>query len=127
MTARYSLFETLGRHLVASRKARGLSQRAMAERVQRGPARVAEMEADLLHARAHRDRLTLLLDMCDSLDLVPMLVPRARAREVEALLGLGLADTAAPAAAGTAPRVFDEVFVDLGGDDDEAGGTPRRQ
>lgn len=127
MTIRYPLSETLGRHLVAGRKARGLSQRSLAERVQRGPARIAEMEADLLQARTHRDRLTLLLDICDSLDLVPMLVPRARAREVEALLGP--ADTAAPAAPGAPPRVFDEVFVDLGTDpgedDDEVGGDLR--
>lgn len=124
MTVRYPLSETLGRHLAAGRKARGLSQRMMAERVQRNPARVAEIESDLLHGRTHRDRLTLLLDMCDSLDLVPMLVPRSRAREVEALLGLGRAETGAPSAAGAAPRVFDEVFVDLGGDEDkdEAGG-----
>jgi hypothetical protein len=125
MTVRYPLSETLGRHLVAGRKARGLSQRAMAERVQRGPARIAEMEADLLQGRTHRDRLTLLLEMCDSLDLVPMLVPRAQAREVEALLGLGQAETGALASPGAAPRVFDEVFVDLGGDDDEPAGGLR--
>ena len=97
----------------------------MAERVQRGPARIAEMEADLLQGRTHRDRLTLLLEICDSLDLVPLLVPRARAREVEALLGLSLTDPAAPMVPGAAPRVFDEVFVDLGGDDDEPGGGLR--
>jgi transcriptional regulator with XRE-family HTH domain len=119
---RYPLSETLGRHLVAGRKARGLSQRAMAARVQRTPGRIAEMESDLLRGRTRRDRLTLLLDMCDSLDLVPVLVPRAQAREVEALHGLGRAGTGAPAAAGSAPRVFDEVFVDLGDDEDEAGG-----
>ncbi len=123
MAVRYSLPETLGRHLVVGRKERGLSQREMAKRVQRSPARVAELEADLLQGRGRRDRLNLLLDLCDSLDLVPMLVRRSRVREVEALLGH--AGTGTPAA-GTVPRVFDEVFVDLGGGDENGagGGAP---
>jgi hypothetical protein len=120
MTVRYPLSETLGRHLVAGRKARGRSQRTMAARVQRAPGRIAELESDLLQGRPHRDRLTLLLELCDSLDLVPMLVPRSRAREVEAMLGF--AETGTPMAAGAAPRVFDEVFVDLGDDEDDVGG-----
>ncbi len=117
MTVRYPIAESLGRQLVAVRKARGLSQRDLAKRVQRSPTRVAELEADLLKGRSPRDRLALLLDLCDSLDMVPMLVPRSRVREAEALLGHAGAD--ASAAAGPVRSVFDEVFVDLGGDGEE--------
>jgi transcriptional regulator with XRE-family HTH domain len=117
MAVRYPIAQSLGRHLVESRRALGLSQREVARRVQRSPTRVAELEADLLKERSHRDRLALVIDLCDTLDLIPMLVPRSRAREVETLLGHGR--SGAPAAAATARQVFDEVFVDLGNDDED--------
>jgi hypothetical protein len=117
MAVRYPIARSLGSHLVEGRKAKGLSQREVARRVQRSPTRVAELEADLLKERSHRDRLALVIDLCDTLDLIPMLVPRSRAGEVDRLLGRGNAD--APAVAGVARQVFDEVFVDLGEDDED--------
>jgi transcriptional regulator with XRE-family HTH domain len=118
MAVRYPIARSLGSHLVEGRKAKGLSQREVARIVQRSPTRVAELESDLLKERSHRDRLALVIDLCDALDLIPMLVPRSRAGEVDRLLGRGTAD--APAVAGVARRVYDEVFIDLGeGDEDE--------
>ena len=95
MAVRYPIARSLGSHLVEGRKAKGLSQREVARRVQRSPTRVAELEADLLKERSHRDRLALVIDLCDTLDLIPMLVPRSRAGEVDRLLGRGNADAPA--------------------------------
>lgn len=118
MPVRYPIARSLGAHLVEGRKAKGFSQREVARIVQRSPTRVAELESDLLKERSHRDRLALVIDLCDALDLIPMLVPRSRAGEVDRLLGRGNAD--APAMAGAVRSVYDELFVDLGeGDDDE--------
>jgi len=117
MTVRYDIARSLGQQLVESRRARGLTQRRLAERVRITPARIAEMEADLLNGRSLRDRLTLLIALCDVLDVVPVLVPRSRVQDVNALLGRGTAD--APAGAGNARSVFDEVYVDLGDDEED--------
>jgi hypothetical protein len=117
MAVRYPIARSLGSHLVEGRKAHGLSQREVAKMVQRSPTRIAELEADLLKERGHRDRLALVIDLCDALDLIPMLVPRSRSGEVERLLGRS--KTEAPAAATTARQVFNEVFVDLGSDDED--------
>jgi len=56
-----------------------------------------------------RDRLSLLLDVAEVLGVVPMLVPRSRVADVEALLE----DRPVLPGAGSLPRVFDEVFVNL--------------
>jgi transcriptional regulator with XRE-family HTH domain len=117
MAVRYPIARSLGAHLVEGRKAKGFSQREIARMVQRSPTRIAELESDLLKERSHRDRLALVIDLCDALDLIPMLVPRSRVGEVDRLLGRGTAD--APAVAGIARSVYDELFVDLGEDDEE--------
>jgi transcriptional regulator with XRE-family HTH domain len=112
-----TIFETLGEQLRRVRRSRGLSQAGVAQRVGRDRARISEFERDLSTNRVGRDRLTLFAEICSALDLVPVVVPRARASEI-----LALVDTRA----GEGPprrspsSAFDELFVDL--DDDEEPG-----
>lgn len=111
-----TIFSALGAQLRALRTARGWTQPALAERLGRDRARISELERDLASNRLGRDRLTLFAEMCDAFDVVPVLVPRARAAEVLALVeapGRG----AAPAA--PVRPAFDELFVELGDDEDE--------
>src|SRR5690606_23804337 len=110
-----STFAQLGEQLRWQRRQRNWSQPALAQRLGRNQARISELERDLLRSRWGRDRLTLFAEMCDALDVVPILVPRAKVADVQNFL----ADRGAPMAA-PAPRksAFDELFVDL---DDEAG------
>ena len=108
------IFEMLGEQLRRVRRARGLSQSGLAQRLGRDRARVSEFERDLSTGRMGRDRLTLFAEICDALDLVPVIVPRARAAEIRALVD-------SEAGEGRLRRppssAFDELFVDL--DDDE--------
>jgi transcriptional regulator with XRE-family HTH domain len=108
------LFQDVGRQLRQARQRRRLTQPALATRVGRNQARISELERDLLNARLGRDRLTLLLEICDALDLVPLLAPRARAAELRAALDM---PPAPPAASGTG-STFDDVFIDLTAGDD---------
>lgn len=105
----------LGEALRIRRKARRLTQPMLAARVGRSSPRISELERDLLNGRAGKDRLGLLVQVCDALDLVPMLVPREQAQTVRRLIG------SAPPPAGTQPagRPFDELFVDLSEDEHE--------
>lgn len=99
----------MSRALVAGRKAKGLSQAALATRVGRSKPRIVELERDLAAERRLQDRLSLLLDVCDVLDLVPIPVPRSRVLDVMAMLQ-------PEARTGTTvdlPSVLDESFVDL--------------
>jgi transcriptional regulator with XRE-family HTH domain len=112
MTA--TIFQLLGEQLLAARKKRGLSQPALAERLGRNRARISELERDLANNRLGRDRLTLFAELCDTLDLVPMLIPKSRMESVRQLV-----DNIPPPRRSTdVPRAFDELFIDL--DDDEA-------
>ncbi|WP_284218233.1 helix-turn-helix domain-containing protein, partial [Shinella yambaruensis] len=78
--------EQLGAQLRRARKGRDLTQPALAARLGRDRARISELERDLLQARRGRDRLALLLEICDALDLAPVLVPAERLAAVQALL-----------------------------------------
>ena len=73
-----AIFPVVGDQLRALRVKRGWSQPALAERVGRNRARISELERDLTNNRLGRDRLTLFAEVCDALDVVPVLVPRAR-------------------------------------------------
>lgn len=110
------ILETIGEQLRRARRSRGLSQAALASRVGRDPARISEFERELAANRMGRDRLTLLVEICDALDLVPVMVPRWRAAEVRALIGEEAAGTAGH---GAAPSAFDELFVDLDAGDED--------
>lgn len=112
---RSPLLSSLGEALRARRQARGLTQPALATRIGRSPARISELEGDLLKERLSKDRLGLLVELCDALDLVPILAPRERAQAVRVLLTAG----GQPLAAASRGRAFDDVFVDLSEDDDD--------
>ncbi|WP_440983212.1 helix-turn-helix domain-containing protein [Shinella sumterensis] len=107
------VFQLLGEQLLAARKKRGLSQPALAERLGRNRARISELERDLANNRLGRDRLTLFAELCDTLDLVPVLIPRSRMESMRQLVD----DIPAPRHSTDVPRAFDELFIDL--DDDE--------
>lgn len=106
---RTNLYTQMGEALRSRRQARGWSQSDLAGRLGRARARISELEGDLLHARAARDRLNLLVEACDALDLVPILVPRERVPAVEMLL----TETPSKKIALTPTRAFDDLFVDL--------------
>lgn len=103
------IFERLGHQLRSARTARNMTQPALAQRIGRDRARISDLERDLIGNRLGRDRLTLLADICDALDLEPVLVPRANVAEIMALLG----GTAPRPQGGSSGSTFDEVFVDL--------------
>jgi transcriptional regulator with XRE-family HTH domain len=111
-----SVFRTLGEQLKRARKDRAMSQAELARRVGRSVTRVSELERDLNGGRWGRDRLTLFAEICDTLDLEPVLVPRARVGEVGRLLGQSLDS---PPAQGPVTSRFDDLFVDLGDEDED--------
>ncbi len=105
-----TIFTFLGEQLRRLRKTRGLSQSALAERLGRDPARISELERNLLDSRLGRDRLTLFADICDALDVVPLLVPRARAAEVHQLIA---GEDAQIDFHQPIKSMFNELFIDL--------------
>jgi transcriptional regulator with XRE-family HTH domain len=112
---RTDIFNRLGDQLRRARHERGLTQPQLASRLGRNQARISELERDLRNNRLGRDRLTLFAEICDALDLVPVLVPRARANEVCALI----APSEPPRAGAPTRSAFDDVFVDLSDDEEE--------
>jgi transcriptional regulator with XRE-family HTH domain len=111
-----TIFHNLAQQLKRARKERGMSQAALADRVGRSFQRVSEFERDLRNERWGRDRLTLFAEICDTLDLQPVLVPRTRVSEVDALLGRS---TGPLGGLGPMTTPFDDLFVDLGNPEDE--------
>jgi transcriptional regulator with XRE-family HTH domain len=111
-----SIFRTLGNQIKRARKERDMSQAQLAQRVGRSVNRVSELERDFTTDRWGRDRLTLFAEICDTLDLGPVLVPRGRLAEVEQLLGRSDAPLPAP---GIVTTPFDDLFVDLSDHEDE--------
>jgi len=105
----------MGETLRARRQERGLSQPDMAHRLGRSRARITELEVDLLHGRVGRDRLGLLAEACDALDLIPILVPRERTQAVQRLME----NTPNQRIALTSKRAFDDLFVDLADEAEE--------
>jgi transcriptional regulator with XRE-family HTH domain len=112
-----TILQIIGEQLQRARRGRHLSQAALAVRLGRDRARSSGFERDLANNRLGRDRLTLFAETCDALDLVPVIVPRARAAELRGLIEAGNAGAPRPARASSA---FDELFVDLG-DGEEQG------
>ncbi len=110
----------LGAALRQRRRERGLTQPELAKRVDRSPPRISELETSLEQGRLGRDRLSLLVELCDALDLMPLLIPRERVQAVQRVLAGGVAESGAPGPG----RAFDDVFVDLSGDDDDS--PPRK-
>jgi transcriptional regulator with XRE-family HTH domain len=110
---RQAILRNLGLQIKEARAKRKLTQPALAARLGRDRARISELERDLLNERLGRDRLALLLEICDALDLAPMLVPMAMANDVRAILASAPRQPAPSQAPSTA---FDDVFVDLSED-----------
>ena len=110
-----STFTSLGRQIRQERLKAEMSQRDLASRVGRNAVRISEFERDLLKDRWGRDRLTLLAEICDALALDIILVPRARAAQLESLVR----GTPSSMPQGDATSAFDDLFVDLGEDEDE--------
>jgi transcriptional regulator with XRE-family HTH domain len=110
-----SVFSVLGGQLRRWRERRGMSQPALAQRLGRDRARISELERDLIGERWGRDRLTLFAEICDALDVVPVLVPRHLASTILANAeGEKAVDLSRPV-----PSRFDQLFVDLSDDEDE--------
>ncbi|WP_048578269.1 helix-turn-helix transcriptional regulator [Sphingobium sp. CFD-2] len=109
------IFSILGDQLRHWRGRRSMSQLGLARRLGRDRARISELERDLIGGRRGRDRLTLFAEICDALDLVPVLVPRAQAsavrNQVEGARGI---DFNHPVRS-----TFEELFVDLDEDEEE--------
>ena len=111
---RSNFLPSLGEAIRAERRRRRLNQADLAARVGRAPARISELERDLRTNRLGKDRLTLLAEICDALDLVMILAPRDHVSE-----GAHGSRPQAPIASGAQPSVFDDVFVDLSDDDQD--------
>jgi len=117
---RPDIFADLGKQLRGARVARHLTQPQLALRVGRDPARISELERDLLNSRSGRDRLTLLAEICDALDLAIVLATPAQA----ATIRLQGSSTEQPPAGRepsglTAGSAFENLFVDLSDDDED--------
>ncbi len=112
---RDEIFQRLGRTLKAARLRRGLTQPELASRLGRTTSRISELETDLARGRLGKDRLTLLAEICDALDLVPVLIPRDQVSTIEQQIGR----TDRKPGASVQGSVFDDVFVDLFDADDE--------
>jgi transcriptional regulator with XRE-family HTH domain len=111
---KYDIFPGLGTQLRSARKKRGMTQPDLALRLGRTQARISELERDLLSNRLGRDRLTLLVEVLDVLDLVPVLVPRS------AVSTALLPNSGEPLPwSKSTGSVFDEVFVDLSSDGED--------
>ena len=78
----FSTFASLGRQIRQERLKADMSQRDLASRVGRNAVRISEFERDLLQDRWGRDRLTLLVEICDALALdIVLVAARARSRD----------------------------------------------
>lgn len=108
-----TVLEMIGAQLQQARRARGLSQAELAKRLGRDRARISDFERELAANRLGRDRLTLFAEICDALDLVPVIVPRARAAQIRSEFEAAGNE---PSHRRGAPKAFDDLFVDL--DDD---------
>lgn len=108
-------FNFLGQQLRAARRRRGMTQPDLATRVGRNRARISELERDLATNRLGRDRLTLFAELCDALDLVPLLVPKSRVSELQPFIGHHLP----PRQSAKPSSAFDDLFIDLDDSDSE--------
>ena len=103
------IFTLLGQQLLQARHHEGFTQPQLAARLGRDRARISELERDLATGRLGRDRLTLFVEMCDALGVVPLLVPRNQVETIRAIV-----DTDhRPTDGVLPPATFDVVFVDL--------------
>ena len=88
----------------------GITQQALASMLGRPQPRVSELLRSLDSGKLAKDRLALLLEVCDALHLTLLPVPVDKLERVTKLLG---SPPDRPAGAAPLPALFDELFVDL--------------
>lgn len=108
-----SVLTMIGQQLISARKEKGLNQGDLADRLGRDRARISELDRDLANNRLGRDRLTLFAELCDALDLVPVLIPKSRLNELRPLIS----EIPKQRTPGEAPSAFDDLFIDLDEED----------
>ncbi len=104
-----SILSMIGQQLISARKEKGLNQGDVADRLGRDRARISELDRDLANNRLGRDRLTLFAEMCEALDLVPLLIPKSRLNELRPLIS----EIPEQRPTAYAPSAFDDLFIDL--------------
>lgn len=109
---RHPILSPLGTAIRAARRRRGFGQAELAARVGRPVPRISELESGLLRERIGRDRLSLLAEVCDALDLALVALPREALARVEEVVAASPRRAVHPHQA----SMFDEVFIDLSDD-----------
>ena len=95
---------------------RDMTQTVLADWVHRSPARISELLRSLDDNARKQDRLSLLQDIAEVLQMNLVLVPREKSDAVMQAMGPSLDATMSLEPA--PPSVFDELFIDLGAEDD---------
>ena len=95
---------------------REMTQTVLANQVHRSPARISELLRSLDKDVRKQDRLGLLQDIAEVLQMEIALVPRDRSDQV--MQALGDSGDAAMSLDPASRSIFDELFIDLGADDD---------
>ena len=94
---------------------RGLTQRSLAQSLDRRAPRISELLRGLERSDVKQDRLCLLLDVADVLGLELVLAPSEKMEQVRKLLGETGNTIMTPH---HPPSIFDELFIDLSDDDE---------
>ena len=94
----------------------GITQQALASMLGRPQPRVSELLRSLDSGKLAKDRLALLLEVCDALHLTLLPVPADKLERVTKLLG---SPPDRPVGAAPLPALFDELFVDLSDEEEQ--------
>ena len=92
------------------------NQQKVASDLGKAPARISDLLRGLDTGKSVNDRLTLMVEMADLLGMVPVLVPKRQLEQVMTILGQA---PPTPMTGGSAPSLFDDVFIDLSDDDED--------
>ena len=95
---------------------REMTQTVLANQVHRSPARISELLRSLDKDVRKQDRLGLLQDIAEVLQMEIVLIPRDKSDQV--MQALGDSGDAAMSLDPASRSIFDELFIDLGADDD---------
>ena len=93
-----------------------MTQSQLAKRLQRPPARISELLRGLDRGDVKQDRLTLVQDIAEALQMELVLAPREKLDEITRILGP--ARDASMSLQAQPSSMFDELFIDLGDEDD---------
>jgi len=95
---------------------REMTQTVLAAWVHRAPARISEILRSLDDDTRKQDRLGLLQDIAEVLQMELVLVPREKSDEV--MQAMGASRDATMSLEPAPPSMFDQLFIDLGTEDD---------